>query len=249
MDKNAIANTFSKYFFAVLATTPELRETAYRIRYQVYCQEFQFEPEANCPGHKEQDEYDEQSVHGLLMHRPSGAAIGCLRLVLPHPDDPALPLPFERHCRHALNPDRVDIDSLDRQSIGEVSRLAVIPQFRRRKSDLNRPLSFPDPVASAKTGRDTFPLIPVSLFLIGMCLFLDSKLGFAFAMMEPYLASLLSHHGIRFTPAGEVVDYHGQRGPFLLTRETALSHFTPEVQALLHVINQQLCPVSTRNAA
>ncbi len=116
MDKNAITNTFSKYFFAVLATTPELRETAYRIRYQVYCKEFQFEPEANCPGQKERDDYDEQSVHGLLMHRSSGAAIGCVRLVLPHPDDPALPLPFERYCRHALNPDRVDIDSMDRRS-------------------------------------------------------------------------------------------------------------------------------------
>ena len=40
---------FEKYFSISLADTESLKEQVYRIRYEVYCKEFDFEPAENFP--------------------------------------------------------------------------------------------------------------------------------------------------------------------------------------------------------
>ncbi len=234
------SESFGRYFQVVPADTPASREQVHRIRYQVYCREFGYERDEDCPGGLEQDAYDAQSRHSLLIHRPSGIAAGCVRLVLSRPDDPAAALPFERYCSASLDRSIVDPRALPPGSFGEFSRLAVLGSFRRRKTDEHRPVSVgaadePDP-----EGQRCFPHIPVGLFLTALALFLDSGLQTVFAMMEPRLERLLRRYGILFTPVGEVMDYHGPRGPFMMRRETLLPNLTPEAADLLGLIRQQL---------
>src|SRR5579872_4358985 len=69
------------YFQTCLADTPALTETAYRIRYQVYCLERGFENADQQVGGMELDAYDSRALAGLLIHRPSGDAMGTVRLV------------------------------------------------------------------------------------------------------------------------------------------------------------------------
>ncbi len=76
---------------------------------------------------------DAQSVHCLLRAKQSGQFIGCIRLILSEPGDSAALFPFEKTCAAMLDRQIVDPAKLERSRVAEVSRLAVINVYRRRK--------------------------------------------------------------------------------------------------------------------
>ena len=208
---------FCDQFRLVLATTPELREEVYRLRYQVYCQELQYEPAAKFPNQQEVDIYDRRSIHCLLQHRESQTYAGCVRVILAQPPESVL-FPFEKACSHRLYKDEIDLDKFPRHLGGEVSRLAVREEFRKRIST--------DKVSSVHAKLDhhaggkqnnCFALIAISLYLAATAIVLEAGLEKAFTMMEPRLARHLRRSGIHFNQIGEIVDYHGRRGPFAIT--------------------------------
>lgn len=246
--RNSLADTFSKYFYVVRADTPALREEVYRLRYEVYVREFAYEPEENFPDRMERDDYDEFSVHCLVRHRATGMAAGTVRMVCTNPADRHAPLPFERYCLSSLRRDQFDPARVPRHSIGEVSRLAILQHFRRRLTDERKPFSIsPEQVKaieSAEHGRDNFPILPVSLFLISSALMMSEGVHNAIAMMEPRLARLLRRFGLPVTQIGEVIDYHGPRAPFLTSPEAMFSAVNPELYKLVLALDQQL----SRNA-
>lgn len=233
---------FHEYFLPMLATTPEQRDQAFRLRYEVYCREFGFERPEQHPDGRESDEYDAQSIHCLLVHQPSNVAAGCVRLVLPKSEDPDAPLPFEKHCMNSL--DRAIADPLlaKRNAIGEISRLAVIGEFRRRRNEKLTPEGDPEAAGFSLVEQRQFPFIAVGLYLSAASTGMLSGLEGVFAMMEPRLARHLSRYGIRFTQVGQVIDYHGPRAPFYITREDLLHGLKPEVSALLDAITNDLEP-------
>src|SRR5690606_33394678 len=109
----------------------------FRIRYDVYCEELRFEDPARFPDLQETDEYDRYSLHCLLRHAPSDTFAGCVRLVLPA--TPSDPLPFERLCAGHMYDDVLEELVPDRRKVGEISRLAVRSNFRRRRGEKNLP--------------------------------------------------------------------------------------------------------------
>ena len=245
MGNLSMTDSFIKYFHITLADTPELLERTYRIRYEVYCKEFEFEREEDCPGQIEKDDYDEQSVHSLLLHNATGQDVGCGRLIMPHDLDTARPLPFERYCKNSLNAKGFELLKRHRGRLGEFSRLAVIAPFRRRMEDEHKPLSYyRDYNESQMHGRGIFPLISLSLILAGCSMFMKTDLEYCVAMMEPRLARLLRLCGLYFDPIGKVIDYHGKRGPFAIPRKRVLANFTPEVNDFINAIHAQLYPFS-----
>ena len=62
----------------------------------------------------------------------------------------------------------------------------------------------------------------------------------ALVMMEPRLARLLNSCGIKFTQVGEVIDYHGRRGPFCITREELLQNLQADSEQLLQSLIRTL---------
>jgi N-acyl amino acid synthase of PEP-CTERM/exosortase system len=240
MDIEKIIDSYNEYFYIVHANTENLRKFAYHIRYQVYCKEFKYEQEDNCPYQLEQDEYDAHSMHCVLVHKPSGLAAGCSRLIKPVRRKPSLLLPFELCCSKAVDKRKFDLTTVDRSDFGEVSRLAVLSEFRRRKSDEKKPISFPDQKKLVDSGRDNFPLISVSLSLGMAAMVLNSDVKYAFAMMEPRLTRMLRRFGIVFNQIGDVVNYHGQRGPFVIARENILLNLSPKIRPLMSVIDEEL---------
>lgn len=240
MEGSGITELYEKYFYVIRADTEDLRERAYRIRYEVYCKEFGYEPVENYPDQMERDEYDEHAWHCVLMHKPSESAVGCVRLIRPRLDGPTSLLPFERCCSHALNKQKFDLSAIARDSFGEVSRLAVLPDFRRRKSDEKRPISFPDKQTLAASGRDVFPLISISLSLGMASMVIGSGLKYGFAMMEPRLIRMLKRYGIIFNQIGDVIDHHGMRGPFVMKTSAVMPNLSQNLRVLLDTINHQL---------
>lgn len=240
MDSATIINSYKKYFNVIYATTNEQRMDAFRVRYQVYCKEFQYEREEDCPDKLEQDKYDDQSFHCLLIHKPSETVAGCVRLIRPCSNGKTSLLPFEHCCLEAVDKKKMDISRLERGSFGEISRLAVLPTFRRRKSDERSPISMPNRQKLIASGRDTFPLISIILSLGMASMLLNSGLKYAFAMMEPRLTRMLRLYGIKFTQIGDVVNYHGMRGPFVIDREVILPNLSSELHELMKVIDHEL---------
>src|SRR5512137_256102 len=153
---------FSKYFSAVPATTDALRDECFRIRHEVYCKELQYEPLR--PDGRETDAYDAHSVFCLLRANESGRFIGCIRLILPDPQDPATLFPFEKTCAATIDHDLVDPLKLDRTKVAEVSRLAVVSAYRRRKSDQDTAGTISQEDFGSPE-RPRFPYVPVGLYL------------------------------------------------------------------------------------
>lgn len=241
MDDRFISRAFHKYFKIVPADTEALRQEVYRIRYAVYCRELQYENENDFPDGLESDQYDPHSRHCLLYHRPSSRYAGCVRLVLANPTHPHSAFPFETACRGHLHTTEVDPSRLNRHSFGEISRLAVLGSFRRRKGEQNVPGGIiPPPQPAGDVERRVFPHIALGLDLAAASVGLLAGLDSVFAMMELRLARRLKHYGIVFRQVGEIVDHHGQRGPFQITREALFEHISPEISYVLEVIQSDL---------
>ena len=231
---------FHEYFHTVIACSQELRTEVYQLRYKVYCQEFHYEKEEEHPGHEEHDAYDEHSIHCVIIHKASGKTAGCVRLVLPNPENPRDPLPFEKYCADSLDRDIINPTTLPRNSFGEISRLAVLADFRRRHKEHETPIGLAEETAHDGTERRHFPYIPVGLYLSAASLGLLAGLDSVFAMMEPRLARHIYRFGIKPLQVGKIIDYHGPRAPFYINRHMFQDGLKPEIQLLLQNIKSDL---------
>src|SRR6478609_11670777 len=125
-----LGGAFGQMFELAPALDEASIDLVHRIRHEVYCMDLGWEPpRANG---LEIDAYDWHSVHCLLRRRDNGEAVGCTRLILTRPDEPAHPLPFEDSCREVIDRALIDPARLPRKELGEVSRLAVLHGFRQR---------------------------------------------------------------------------------------------------------------------
>lgn len=233
MDYTAITKFFQHFRLVPVNDAALLREV-YRMRYEVYCQEMGFEQPELFPEGLEHDSYDRRSRHCLLQHRASGAYAGCVRLILHDQEFPNALFPFEKNCGHSLRREVLDPASLPMGSFGEISRLTVRAAFRRRRGDEGSKES-PRGLSSGLRDerRGSIP-IAVGLYVAGAAMGLMEGLSGVFVMMEPRLARHLSLCDIRFTPVGNVVEYHGRpRGAFHISREDLLAYLSPPLRHLL----------------
>lgn len=236
----SLAQAFNQFFEIVPTDTDELRDIVYRIRFQVYCKEMHFENEDDYPDEREMDEFDAHSIHALLRHRPSGDYAGCVRLVLNRSNSPEPQLPLEHHCSRSLDKNILDISQLERNSFGEISRLAIVSRFRRRPGEAETPHGVgEEALAMSQTERRVFPHIAVGLYLAAAAMSLHRGMDMILVMMEPRLARHLRFFGIHFVQAGDVVDFHGMRGPFYITRQNLYAHIKPEISELLSLVGEQ----------
>ena len=221
------------------AYTAELKDDVYRIRHQVYCEELAFEPQR--PDRREHDDYDEQSLHLLIRSIQTGQFIGCTRIVRVRPDDPDRPLPFEKTCVGTLDLTIVNPSRLPRHSIGEVSRLAVLSQFRKRRSDTKKtelPLSSDSDFGTVTQPR--FPYIPIGLYLGTIELARLNNICTLFVLTEQRLASQFKRLGVNIQKIGEPVEHRGARIPSMLDPEDIIKNLTRMIRPLYRVIASEV---------
>lgn len=226
------ARDFDRFFQVILADTPELRAVAFRLRYRVYCLEFGYEPKDRFPDGQEFDAFDESSWHALVVHRESGDAAACVRLV------PAVTargnrlLPFEKNCLQHLNRERIEALNVPRETVCEISRLAVDRSFRRRRGEELTRFGYAHHFDFTKEEARILPLIAVSAYLAATALTELTSRRNVFAMMETFLPRLMSRVGIRFEKVGDDIDYHGLRAPYFIRTESALESMAGDLTAL-----------------
>lgn len=240
MPENLHTEGYKNNFYTAKATTDQYKELAYQVRYQVYVKEQGYFSERDVIENCEKDPWDAVSIHSLLFHKASGRLIGCVRLI-PLIVQDGYKLPVELHYTHEFNFKNLPIDHLRAGKTGEVSRMAVISDFKRRKED--KEYSARDFGDGFERNKRRYPnnLIPLSLTFAAINLMIEAGLDYAVAIMELRLAKLLTMFGVKLDQIGEPHDYYGLRAPFVIYPELTYQNLKPEYKVLFNVIKEELC--------
>mgnify|MGYP003645029731 CR=1 FL=1 len=211
-----VSNIFNSVFKVQLATSPEVINEVFELRYQVYCIDRPFE-DANCFADKrERDAYDPRSVHSLVRHRITGDSVAAVRLVMAGDSPEQAHFPMEGPCVHLMDQHARDaIAGVPRDQIAEISRMAVSREFRRRLNEEKSVSGISEPAyyCDWENGKRAMPYISLGLFASILQMSVKHGITHWMAVMEPTLLRLLKRYGIEFDHVGPVLDYHGRRCP------------------------------------
>jgi len=245
-DAYNIAEHFTQFLDPQVAINDKLKEEAFKIRHNVYCEELAFEDIKE--GGQEKDEFDEQSIFSLIKHKPSGTYTSCVRVVRIQKEGQLLPI--EKFCLDSITNKELHPNQFNRNEIGEISRLAVKADFRRRKTDKFKGSSTGavQEVNYSEVELRCFPFIAIGLYMAAATMAIDTGIKHAYVMMEPRLARSMKFVGIKFQSLGDPVDYHGLRAPYYINPEIFLDNLSPGFQnlynAIEHDISKQLVSLS-----
>ncbi len=235
---DTFSNLFQQNFEIVKAVSPSLIDEAYKLRYQVYCEEKGYEDATRYPDGREIDEYDNRAVHSLVRHRHSGIYVGVVRLVLPQLSGVDCMLPTEEHCGLNLAESHPRLAKLSRYSVGEISRFSVSKVFRRRIAEEGLIWGVCQDGESYNSNffpgydRRHLPMITLGLISAVFSMAAEHGLEYCYAAMEPTLLRLLKRFGINFQALSMPVDYHGMRVPAVIQAKDIFKamHEHPELR-------------------
>ena len=189
-----------------------LRKETYRLRYQIYVEEFGFESPSDHPEGYERDIYDAHSVHFAVVDEHSGEVVGTTRVVLN--SEIGFPMTKIDHISFKGAPS-------DLNKIMEISRFAVHTNYRRRREDL---LFYGAPEMNPLDAKEILQRVPdrrkrpVLLYGIFRLLYHLSRMkGIDFWCMisEQNLFEAVTYMGFIFHPIGLEVNFHGLRTPYI----------------------------------
>lgn len=211
--KDLLAPHFSFRQLLYKAQEVELFEAIAKLRYEVYCTECKYLEESDYASGMETDAFEDRSVHVAAQTR-DGTVVGTVRLVMASADEE---FPFEEHC--TIFP---DFKFPPKEQCGEVSRLIVKKNFRRRPGDSLEGVSkeFQERgdaesitpqgrSISSRERRRSSPQIMLGMYREIYRYSREHGIRYWYAAMEKGLARLLDRMGFHFVPVGPETDYYG----------------------------------------
>lgn len=233
-----IAEHFTEFLQPEIATTEQLRDEVFKIRHEVYCEELAFE--ALKEEGKEQDEFDCQSLFSMIKHKPSNIYTSCVRIVKSKNVDELLPI--EKFCGESIQNKELHPSNFKRSEVGEISRLAVKADFRRRKADKFKgsAIGAISESSYSETELRCFPFIAIGLYMAAATLAIETGVKHVYVMMEPRLARSMKFVGIQFIQIGEAIDYHGVRAPYYINPRIFLENLSPGFKSLYKSIDKDI---------
>jgi N-acyl-L-homoserine lactone synthetase len=115
---------FRDFDFYIQKTTSKSElEEEYKLRYQVYCEEYGYLDKEKFPDKMEHDEYDPVSDH-FVMRDKNHEIAALVRVIRNSP----LGFPLEKHFVP-----NIDISTIERSRLVEISRLIVAKKYRKQK--------------------------------------------------------------------------------------------------------------------
>ena len=238
LDRFSLGEGFKKYFEVAAAFSDDLRNDVYGIRHEVYCEELGFEPVR--PDRREIDDNDRHSLHCLLRTSTEPhILVGCNRLVMARPEEPAHPLPFEHACRATLDRSIIDPAREPRGAIAEVSRLAVRAHYRRRKGETKTALALSEDDFGTKE-QPRFPYIPIGLYLAVVALAKHEGVETLFMLTEPRLADHFSKLGVKITQIGGPVEHRGTRVPSMMNVDHVIKNLRFFIRPIWRVVVEEI---------
>ena len=229
---------FRQLFELTVALDDASLDQVFRIRHDVYCRDLGWEPLREDG--RESDEFDRHSFHCLLRRRGTAEPVGCTRLILARPENPAYPLPFEVSCEAVLDRAIADPARMPRNTLGEVSRLAVLNTFRQRKGEASTEVSITDDDFGSRAAKTRFPFIPVSLYLGAAAIARRVGVEHVFVVTEPRLAGHFVRIGFDIRTVGGSIEHRGTRVPSLLSASKVVAGLRPLIRPLYTVIEESV---------
>lgn len=233
-----LGESFSEYFELLPALDAATRDEVYRIRHEVYCRDLGWEPLREDG--MERDAFDERSVHCLLRHRVTGEPVGCTRLIMADEANPEALLPVEASCAAVLDRRIVDPAQLPRRTVAEVSRLAVMRNFRQRKGESQSAASMSEDDFQARGQQARFPYIPVSLYFGAAAIARRLGREHVLVLTEPRLAAHFARLGVHIQTIGGGIEHRGTRVPSLFLTSQFAPGLRPLVRSLYDVIERNV---------
>lgn len=209
--KPGLVDYYNLLYSVVPAETDELVKETYRLRYQVYCIENEFEKPSETSHYMETDEFDEHSVHSIIKYNKSGQSLGSVRMVLPNKDDYTRSFPIQKICGHSIFNDK-KLFSVYKPI--EISRFCLSKELRVMAKPCKHsciklaPSHKPFPQSLL---NQYGPILGLIRGLVQMSS--ENHVTHWFAIMEPSLIRLLAKLAIYFKPTGSLINYHGMRQP------------------------------------
>ncbi len=228
---------FSKYFRYVPALTPSLAREVYKIRHQVYCEDLKFE--ALRKDGEETDDYDRHSVYGLVQSISTGAFVGCARLILPNPENPDALFPVETSCAKTIDRSICDPSKLPRKKVSEVSRLAVVSAFRRRKGEASQPAPIDDE-SFGSGNQPRFPYIPFALYFGCAALARRCGIDHVLVLTEERLSNHFRKLGMNIQQIGDGVEHRGKRVPSIINAATFPDDILFALRPLYRLVEEEV---------
>jgi len=224
---------YKQHFQIIPASEDALRHHCYRIRHEVYCRELGYEP-TNQAG-MEFDEHDEYSLHCLIRATHTNQFVGCARLVVADPGNPGIKLPFLTACAGTLAPGVDEFIHQNRHRVAEVSRVAVIPPYRRGKTDFKVSASHAKP-----SGRHRLPHLTLGLYLAMTALARQRGIQHLFFLIDRNMATSLEHQGWDMRQVGEPIEHNGHRIPYLVSLEHNIKRMSPFIRHFYEAIQRDV---------
>lgn len=234
--------TYWRTFEVIHAQTDELKERVFKLRYDVYCKENQFEmpggPEA-CGKEIECDIYDPKAFHFLLVHRDSGEDAGTVRVLLPNEVEPLKSFPLQGVCDHPLL-------LLDNKvtHLAEMSRLCMAKRFRRRPLDGKVLPSYYEIEDSGTRGlgryfRRSIPYAPLGLLRSAFETALEFNIPDMITAMDPAYFRTMKRIGLSYRVLGPRVAYHGGQQPVVFNIKHVLDNMAMENPECWEIVSDQ----------
>ena len=232
---------YDQLFETVQAQSDALKEKAFRIRHEVYCDEFGYEEAANHADRLERDAYDERAEHSLLIHKRSGEAIGTVRIVPPNLDDLSHSFPLQDIFKSGRMRDE---DLLE--NMCEISRLCMLKKFRARNGDEGSPLggvhdqeqeTFVDR-SCRRVARRIIPFAPIGLIQSSFDMASRQGLTHGCAILETRLISSLEQLGIICERIGPTIEYQGNRQPIIIDFLATMNNLRVHQRAVWEMVTQ-----------
>ncbi|MBI1195699.1 MAG: PEP-CTERM/exosortase system-associated acyltransferase [Gammaproteobacteria bacterium] len=206
---NRLQRIFDATFAIERVDSPELFGVCSRIRYEILCEEGRipgFDPK-HYPEGRERDRFDDHAQSFLLKHRQSGEYIGTIRMILSPGGDHRFAI--EDCPDYAFYPGKRNVIDKHRPHMAEISRLMILPSYRRRLGDQQFQLTLPQALPSIRERRLLHPMI--GLFKAIIMVTDRENLQCWCSIMEPSLYNTLTGLGIHMEPMGPDIVYHGTR--------------------------------------
>ncbi|MBE0437287.1 MAG: PEP-CTERM/exosortase system-associated acyltransferase [Methylomicrobium sp.] len=235
----SLIDHYSKYFCTQKALSPDLKKQAYNLRYRVYYEDQKMISADSVSNEEEFDEWDDDAIHSLLLLKKNHLPIGNVRLIIAN-ESSDMKLPVEKHYKHPFDFSKLGLTNLRAGRTGEISRMAILPSFRRRPADINYSANQVNNRVDLENRRYPVNYMPMCLAFAAIELMLEQKLDYGVALMEPRLAKLLVRFGIELKQIGQTIEYFGLRAPFCIFPEQSYQNLSPEYRILSDTIRSEL---------
>lgn len=193
-------------FEEVVLGTPAY-ELYLEFRYEIFCKELQRIVPSSCPlssngRFMETDQYDSHSRHFMAYHKLTGISAASARVILPNSSG------LNVTPRYVIYRPLPYLDATD-ANIGEISRMAIAPEFRRRQEDKDKPFQGdpePEMIYQPEKNRRRQPELVLGIYREIYLLCQQENIKYCMAAMDNRFSRLLNTLGFPFVPVGPVND-------------------------------------------